>query len=71
MAEHRVVGGDHDRVAEQAEAHERLLHVDRRDLLAAALDDVVLAALDPDEAVGVGVAEVAGAEAVFRERRSP
>ena len=69
MAQDGVVGGDHGDVAELAERTQRLLDVDDRDLLAAALDDVVFAARDPQKAVGVAAPEVAGAQALPGERR--
>ena len=49
---------------------ERVLDLDRRDVLAARDDDVLGAVLELDVAVGMHHAEVAGVEPAARERRS-
>ena len=48
--------------------HQRVLHLDRRDVLAAADDDVLLAVAELDVAVGMHDAEVARVEPAARER---
>src|SRR5262249_15326419 len=49
-------------------AHDRVLELDRRDPLPAALDDVLGAVGDLDVAVGIDVDDVAGAEPPVVER---
>lgn len=67
-----VVGGTHDRgVVDERRQSQHHLDVVGQDLVAAAVDDVADAALDPDEAVVVDAGDVAGAdEAVGVERLS-
>ena len=51
--------GDHRRLGHGRMAHERVLERDRRDPLAAGLDDVLRPVLDPDEAAGMERHDVA------------
>ena len=50
---------------------DRLLHLDRRHVLAAGLDHVLVAVGEPEHAVVAEVADVAGVEPAVRERRRP
>ena len=61
-AEHRIGHADDRRLADAGQRVEDVLDLLRAHFLAARLDDVVLAADEIEEAVGVGAEEVAGVE---------
>ena len=71
-AEDRIGHADHRRLADAGQRIEDVLDFLRADLLAARLDDVVLAADEIEKAVLVGAEQVAGVEHLLpRERPGP
>src|SRR5882672_3235896 len=67
FAEPRMRQGEGRRLTDRGMAEQRLLDVVRRDLLAAAIDDLLGAADDPQEAVIVDGAKVAGGQPAVLE----
>ena len=68
LAHHRVGNADHRDLEHGRVLHERVLDLDAVDVLAAAVDHVLLAVDDLDEAVVVDAGQVAGVQPAVDER---